>query len=118
MRLSLPIDAPLLSDCILIPIVPHPIRQHNTQKSNTVAQLYCTLLHVYFAPRYNVDMSNKQPVSYRLSPEAVAIIKSLAKGLGLSQAAVIEVAVRKLKQLEDAQTRINQMSEIERMEIG
>lgn len=45
-------------------------------------------------------MKNKQGTSFRLSPEAIALIKELAKNLGVSQADIIEIAVRKLAQQE------------------
>jgi len=41
-------------------------------------------------------MRNKQAVSFRLTPEAKQLIKELAKKLGISQADVIEIAIRKL----------------------
>lgn len=44
--------------------------------------------------RYNGGMENKQPVSFRLTPEAIKLIKKLAKNLGVSQASIIEIAVR------------------------
>ena len=42
----------------------------------------------------------KLPTSYRLSPEALRLIAKLAKHLGLSQAAVLEQAVRQLARKE------------------
>lgn len=51
--------------------------------------------------RYNIDMKNKEAVSFRLTPEAIAIIKELAKKLGVSQADVLEMAVRKFKAQEE-----------------
>lgn len=39
---------------------------------------------------------NKVATSYRLSPTALALITALTKRLGLSQAGVLEMAVRKL----------------------
>lgn len=39
-------------------------------------------------------MANKIPLGLRLSPEAVTIIQELAKNLGVSQAAIVEMAVR------------------------
>lgn len=38
----------------------------------------------------------KGPTSFRLSPEALRLIKELSERLGLSQASVVELAVRKL----------------------
>ena len=38
----------------------------------------------------------KEPTSFRLSPEALALIREMAERLGVSQASVIELAVRKL----------------------
>jgi hypothetical protein len=48
-------------------------------------------------------MANKEAISFRLTPEAIAMIKELAKKLGVSQADVIEMAVRKLDKQEKAQ---------------
>jgi predicted DNA-binding protein len=45
-------------------------------------------------------MRNKQAISFRLSPEAIELIKELAKKLGVSQADIIELAVRKLAKQE------------------
>lgn len=50
--------------------------------------------------RYNMCMANKQAISFRLSPEAIALIKELAKNLGVSQADILEMAVRKFAQQE------------------
>lgn len=41
---------------------------------------------------------NKQPTSFRLSPEALALIREMAEKMGLSQASVLELAVRKLSE--------------------
>jgi hypothetical protein len=38
----------------------------------------------------------KQSTSFRLSDEALCLIRELSESLGLSQAAVVEMAVRKL----------------------
>lgn len=43
-----------------------------------------------------LSMRNKNSTSFRLSPEAIEIIKELAKKLGVSQADIVELAVRKL----------------------
>lgn len=45
--------------------------------------------------RYGISMDRK-PTSYRLTTVAVDLISILAKGLGVSQTAVIEMAVRDL----------------------
>ncbi|PLS84244.1 MAG: hypothetical protein CYG60_18970 [Actinobacteria bacterium] len=39
---------------------------------------------------------NKRPHSFRLSPEALRLIKELSERLGISQASVVEQAVRRL----------------------
>ena len=39
---------------------------------------------------------DRKPTSYRLTITAVELIALLAKGLGVSQTAVIEMAVRKM----------------------
>ena len=49
-------------------------------------------MFAYCGTRYNVKM--KTATSYRLSPEALDLIKRLAEELGISQAAVIEISVR------------------------
>lgn len=48
-------------------------------------------------------MANKESISFRLSPEAIELIKALAKKLGVSQAAVMEIAIRKLAESENVQ---------------
>ncbi len=48
--------------------------------------------------RYNVVMTKKEAISFRLTPEAIAMIKELAKKLGVSQADVLEMAVRKFQE--------------------
>ena len=40
-------------------------------------------------------MRNKKSVGYRLTPEAIALVKELAEKLGVSQADVVEMAIRK-----------------------
>lgn len=42
------------------------------------------------------NQSKKTSVGFRLTPEAVSLIRQLASDNGISQAAVIEMAVRKL----------------------
>ncbi len=46
-------------------------------------------------------MSNKQATSIRLSPEAKNLVEQLAKNLGISHTAVMEIAIRKLAQAEN-----------------
>jgi hypothetical protein len=41
-------------------------------------------------------MPTKQATSFRLSDEALTLIRELSAALGVSQAAVIEMAVRKI----------------------
>ena len=41
-------------------------------------------------------MAGKHPTSFRLSEKALALLNELAGALGLSQAAVIELAIREL----------------------
>jgi hypothetical protein len=36
----------------------------------------------------------KQPTSFRLSPEALALLAALAKSMGISQTSVIELCIR------------------------
>jgi hypothetical protein len=47
--------------------------------------------------------ANKHPSSYRLSPECRDLIERLAATLGISQAGVIDQAVRKLARAELAE---------------
>lgn len=42
----------------------------------------------------------KYPTSFRLSPDALALLAKLADALGLSQASTIELAVRQLAKRE------------------
>lgn len=46
--------------------------------------------------RYIYTMENKQPTSFRLSSEAKALLADLATRLGISQASVLEMAIREL----------------------
>lgn len=41
-------------------------------------------------------MANKIAVSFRLSAEAIRLIRDLAKQMGLSHASVVELAIRDL----------------------
>ena len=55
------------------------------------------LLPMYRAVRYPNGMATgKKATSFRLSPEALRMLAALAKQLGLSQASVIEMAIRDL----------------------
>lgn len=45
-------------------------------------------------------MSNKQPTSLRLSPEAKRLLTELARKLGVTQAAIVEIAIRRLAEIE------------------
>jgi predicted transcriptional regulator len=40
-------------------------------------------------------MGNRSNTSVRLTPEALRLLKELAKKLGVSQAAIMEMAIRK-----------------------
>jgi hypothetical protein len=46
-------------------------------------------------------MPTKQSTSFRLSDEALTLIRELSTSLGVSQAAIIEMAVRKLARERD-----------------
>lgn len=48
---------------------------------------------------------NKTLIALRLTPEAVEIIKSMSKSLGVAQADIVEMAVRKFAQAENFQTQ-------------
>lgn len=43
---------------------------------------------------------DKQLTSIRLTPEAKRLIKELAKKLGVTQAAIMEIAIRRLAEIE------------------
>lgn len=45
-------------------------------------------------------MSNKQQTSIRLSPEAKRLLAELAQKLGVTQAAIVEIAIRRLAEIE------------------
>lgn len=45
-------------------------------------------------------MSNKQATSIRLSPEAKSLLENLASKLGVTQASIIEIAIRRLAEIE------------------
>ena len=51
-------------------------------------------------------MANKEATSFRLTPEAIALIKELAKKLGVSQTDIVELAIRKLAQHENVQVQV------------
>ncbi len=46
---------------------------------------------------------DKRPHSFRLSPTALTLIRKLSEMLGISQASVVEMAVRKLAEREGVQ---------------
>lgn len=45
-------------------------------------------------------MRKKNPTSIRLTPEAERLLKELATKLGVTQAAIIEIAIRRLAETE------------------
>lgn len=45
-------------------------------------------------------MNNKEPKNFRLTPEAILLLVEMSKNLGISQAAVIEIAIRSLAKTE------------------
>ena len=45
-------------------------------------------------------MAKKRPTSFKLSPEGLQLLKQLSARMGLSQAGVVELAVRKLAETE------------------
>lgn len=47
-------------------------------------------------------MENKNSISFRLTPEAIELIKDWAKKLGVSQAAIMEMAIREFNEKRDA----------------
>lgn len=49
---------------------------------------------------YNSGMTKKQATSIRLSPEAKRLLAALAKKLGVNQTAIMEIAIRRLAELE------------------
>ena len=48
-------------------------------------------------------MANKEQTSMRLTPEASRLLEKLAKKLGVSRTAVMEMAVRRLAEVEKIQ---------------
>ena len=65
-------------------------------------QTVLLVTQLYRLVRYNYFMRNKIAISFRLSPEAIDLIKELARSLGVSQADIIELAVRRLQKQEQA----------------
>lgn len=51
-------------------------------------------------------MTKQQPTSLRMSPKALALRDALAQKLGVSKAAVIELAIRKLAQREQIAAKL------------
>ena len=49
---------------------------------------------------YNGAMRKKNPTSIRLTPEAERLLKELATKLGVTQAAIMEIAIRKFAEVE------------------
>lgn len=47
-------------------------------------------------------MDNKHSITFRLTPEAIELIKQWAKKLGVSQAAIMEMAIREFSEKRDA----------------
>lgn len=45
-------------------------------------------------------MKNKSNTSVRLTPEAAHLLKALAKKLGISQTAILELAIRRMAEQE------------------
>jgi predicted DNA-binding protein len=45
-------------------------------------------------------MRKNNPTSIRLTPEAARLLKQLAKKLGITQAGVVEIAIRRLAEIE------------------
>src|SRR6266568_7151430 len=58
------------------------------------------LIAVYHNIRYNINMSKKK-TSIRLSEEAQRLIAQLSTQLGISQSAVLELAIRALAKQEE-----------------
>jgi DNA-binding XRE family transcriptional regulator/predicted DNA-binding protein len=53
-----------------------------------------------------VDTEKKKPTSFKLSPEALSLMRQLSEHLGLSQAGVVEMAIRKFSEAESSETRL------------
>ena len=60
-------------------------------------------LFVHCVSRYNDEM--KHSTSFRLTPEALATLKQLADSFGISQAAVLEIAIRQMAKAHDIKTQ-------------
>ncbi len=54
-----------------------------------------------------MQQGNKIATSYRLSPAALELVGKLADKFGLSQAGIVELAVRKLAEAEGIKTEGN-----------
>lgn len=52
-------------------------------------------------------MGKKYPTSIRLTPEAARLLKEVAKKLGITQAAVMEIALRRLAEIEGVMSHID-----------
>lgn len=64
-----------------------------TREPRTRLACQSTLLAEYRNARYTVNMAKKK-TSIRLSSEAKALLEQLSKKLGVSQSAVLELAIR------------------------
>jgi len=48
-------------------------------------------------------MKNKSNTSLRLTPEAIRLLRELAKKLGVSQTAIMEMAIRRMAEQENVE---------------
>ncbi len=87
--------APWFNTVVFLPL--EPIYQ------GTRTRLTCqsTLLVLYRKMWYDVNMAKKK-TSIRLSSEAKALLEQLSKKLGISQSAVLELAIRAFAKQEDS----------------
>ncbi len=58
------------------------------------------ILQLYHKCGIVAIMNNKLSTSLRLSPEAKRLLIELAKKLGVTQAAIVEIAIRRLAETE------------------
>lgn len=61
------------------------------------------ILQLYHKCGIVAIMSDKLSTSLRLSPEAKRLLAELAKKLGITQAAIMEIAIRRLAEKEGVQ---------------
>jgi len=87
------LSAPWFNTVVFLPLEPL------YQGTRTRFTCQSALLALYHSMRYNVNMAKKK-TSIRYSAEAKALLEHLSKKLGVSQSAVLELAIRVLAKQE------------------